>query len=113
MIEYDTIGAVELLNKGKRLTHRMWGNGHYIYKAQDGSIMSSKTGMYEIDIGVFQKYNVSSWYEYTDIDAAKDGLESKPVQIEKSGPCCKCGCPDEYNSKGIDGQWYCYKHCSW
>ena len=106
---YTSAEAVKLLNQGKTLTHRTWSKGHYIYKNAIGAIVTPINTTYAVSISDFEHYDCTDTWE---IFGETENI-FVPAPVEKSSLCCKCGCPDEYYSKGKDGQWYCYKHCAY
>jgi len=106
---YTTKEAIELLRQGKRIKASL------SLEVIDYFLYMKDSRIYNIKSENFSWSEVALSITYSDmlwIEVHTQETISKLV-IEKPCPCCKCHSLDDYNSKGKDGNWYCYVHCSY
>lgn len=73
--EYTVTEAAELLKQGKKIRHRWWCTGAYIYLAKDGIVYGSLNYVHSNSIysfGLYSCYN--GWTEYVE-DEFSDYVE--------------------------------------
>jgi Cu2+-containing amine oxidase len=118
---YTSDEAIELLKQGKKIALKNWTEGYY-YLDDCFQIRNQKGEVYYYNMTEFMCYaSPTNWMER--IIEPDTSMEAKILRMDESnnedilgypvlpGRCCKCDSPDEWNSKGKDGKWYCYKHC--
>ena len=110
---YTCAEALELMKQGKKVRINSWEpRSLHIYI--NGSVIVNDRGCTEFNtMGEFLDCYSNSlfyWIEFVESGSTKS-TSIEPI-TEKPQPCSRCGFPDHWNSKGKDGKWYCYKHCS-
>jgi hypothetical protein len=110
--KYTCAEALELMKNGRKVKRSDWATkGSYFYMEAITIKNSKGITVFSDEERFLNNYSGlgDNWIEYGVNDLPKDA--SKPI-IEEPQPCCRCHFPDPWNSKGADGKWYCYKHCS-
>lgn len=110
--------AFEALKQGKKLRRIEWSTYELICVENNNEVVKYTKGLSISPIFLtklddfLDNFYPDVLFEIVEDEALHECKESTRACVnEPPQKCSKCHCYDDYNSKGKDGKWYCYKHC--